>query len=143
MKMIQQAVVVMLLTLPLSNSAVAQSSGTQQGDPTDSHAPAAQEAPPSPPGNLPGRLAVHPTNPGYFQDTATGKAVFLHGFDHFRALQEYGNNGILPLDFEAFVAQLEQYDHNFLRLWTWEHFWDQGGHRRGGGLEPCAVRDLE
>jgi hypothetical protein len=74
-----------LTTFPLSNSTVAQSSKTQHGGPTDTHAPAAQGAKPSPPGNLPGRLVVHRANPGYFQDTATGKAVLLHGFDHFRA----------------------------------------------------------
>jgi len=126
-----------LTTLPLSNSAVAQSSRIQQGDPTDSHASAAQEATPSQPGNLPGRLVVHPANPGYFQDTSTGKTVFLHGFDHFRALQEYDNNCISPLDFEAFVTRLAQCDHDFLRLWTWEHFW-----KRSAGEKGCVAGQI-
>ena len=72
---------------------------------------------------IPGRLKLHPTNSAYFQDTSTGSAVFLHGYDHFRSLQEFDNNGISPLDFEAFLVQLKQYNHNFLRLWVWEHFW--------------------
>ena len=142
MKMIQQAVVVMLLTLttlPLSNSAVAQSSGTQQGDPTDSHAPAAQEAPLHRRATYPVAWpSIRPT-PATFRIPATGKAVFLHGFDHFRALQEYGNNGIPPLDFEAFVAQLEQYDHNFLRLWTWEHFWQRSAAAKGRAAGQVSV----
>ena len=73
--------------------------------------------------HTPGLLVVHPQNPAYFQDTATGKAVFLHGFDHFRALQEVNNNHVSPLDFQAFITQLTRYHHNFLRLWMWEHFW--------------------
>ncbi len=75
------------------------------------------------PHQSPGRLVVHPTNPAYFQDTLTGKAVFLHGFDHFRTLQEVDHHGAPPFDFEAFIAQLKHYSHNFLRLWVWEHFW--------------------
>ena len=79
----------------------------------------------------PGRLVVHPTNPAFFQDSATGKAVFLHGYDHFRSLQEFDNNGIPPFDFDAFIAQLKQYNHNFLRLWVWEHFWRRSGGSKG------------
>lgn len=74
----------------------------------------------------PGRLRVHPTNGAYFQDTSTGKAVFLHGFDHFRALQEYDGQGFSPLNFNSLVSQLKGYNHNFLRLWVWEHFWRKG-----------------
>lgn len=74
------------------------------------------------PQQSPGRLVVHPTNPAYFQDTKTGKAIFLHGYDHFRALQEVDNHGAPPFDFDALIAQLNHYNHNFLRLWVWEHF---------------------
>ncbi|MGD9850946.1 MAG: DUF6298 domain-containing protein [Nitrospirales bacterium] len=72
--------------------------------------------------NAPGLLGVHPQNPAYFQNRLTGEAVFLHGFDHFRGLQEVNNNGVDPLDFQALVEQLKGYNHNFLRLWVWEHF---------------------
>lgn len=71
----------------------------------------------------PGLLAVHPQNPGYFQNMVTGEAVFLHGFDHFRGLQEANNNGVAPLNFQLLIDQLQSYKHNFLRLWVWEHFW--------------------
>jgi len=98
-------------------------------------------------GAPPGRLAIDPANPAYFRDTATGEAVFLRGYDHYRALQECDNNGVTPLDFEAFVRQLHEYDHNFLRLWTWEHFWrkSQGGKGRRKGqvsvvLPPYVYR---
>ena len=89
----------------------------------DEHStPSAHQSIPTPQ-NLPGRLVVHPKNPAYFQNISTGKAVFLHGYDHFRSRQEMDNNGIPPLDFDAFIAQLKHYHHNFLRLWVWEHFW--------------------
>ncbi len=81
--------------------------------------------------NLPGRLVVHPINPAYFQDVSTGKAIFLHGYDHFRSLQEFDNNGISPIDFEAFIAKLRHYRHNFLRLWVWEHFWRRSSGSKG------------
>ncbi|MEX2493544.1 MAG: DUF6298 domain-containing protein [Nitrospirales bacterium] len=90
---------------------------------------------------LPGRLIVHPTNPAYFQDISTGKAVFLHGYDHFRSRQEFDNNGIPPLDFDAFIAQLKHFNHNFLRLWAWEHFWRKAeGHKgRAEGQESVTL----
>jgi len=91
--------------------------------------------------NLPGRLHAHPTNPAYFQDTSTGKAVFLHGYDHFRSLQEVDNNGIPPLDFDAFIARLKDDNHNFLRLWAWEHFWRKVGENevRAEGQESVVL----
>ncbi|MGE0474677.1 MAG: DUF6298 domain-containing protein [Nitrospirales bacterium] len=73
--------------------------------------------------NSPGLLAVHPQNAAYFQNRLTGDTVFLHGFDHFRGLQEANNNGVAPLHFQSFIDQLKSYNHNFLRLWVWEHFW--------------------
>lgn len=100
-------------------------------------APQSLSAPP----HLPGRLIVHPMNPSYFQDTSTGKAVFLHGYDHFRSRQEFDNNGIPPLDFDAFLAQLKHFDHNFLRLWVWEHFWrkSHGGKGRQVGQDTVIL----
>lgn len=89
--------------------------------------------------NSPGLLAVHPKNPAYFQNLSTGEAVFLHGFDHFRGLQEANNNGVAPLDFQNFIDQLQRYNHNFLRLWVWEHFWkisEPGGIHKG---QPSQV----
>ncbi len=88
----------------------------------------------------PGRLKVHPTNPAYFQDISTGNAVFLHGVDHFRSRQEFDNNGIVPLDFDAFLAQLKQFDHNFLRLWVWEHFWRKLESPKGNvGVQSSVI----
>lgn len=80
---------------------------------------------------MPGLLTVHPDNSAYFQDTSSDRAIFLHGFDHFRGLQEYNNNGIPPLDFSAFLDRLKAYDHNFLRLWVWEHFWQKNSESQG------------
>jgi len=93
------------------------------------------------PGNSPGRLVVHPSNPAYFQETSTGNAVFLRGYDHFRSRQEFDNNGIPPLDFDAFLAQLKHFNHNFLRLWVWEHFWRkaEGNEVRAEGQESVTL----
>lgn len=89
--------------------------------------------------HMPGRLKVHATNPAYFQNTSTGNAVFLHGYDHFRSLQEFDNNGIPPLDFDAFLAQLKQFNHNFLRLWVWEHFWRKVEHPKGDSIREESI----
>ncbi len=89
--------------------------------------------------HMPGRLKVHPTNPAYFQDTSTGNAVFLHGVDHFRSRQEFDNNGIEPLDFDAFLAQRKQFNHNFLRLWVWDHFWRKVEHPNGDSIGEESI----
>ncbi len=88
---------------------------------------------------MPGRLKVHATNPAYFQDTSTGNAVFLHGVDHFRARQEFDNNGINPLDFDAFLSQQRQFNHNFLRLWVWDHFWRKVELPNGNSTGQASV----
>ncbi len=92
-----------------------------------------------PSSHMPGRLTVHPANPAYFQDTSTGNAVFLHGVDHFRSQQEFDNNGIDSLNFDIFLAQRKQYNHNFLRLWVWEHFWRKVEHPQGSPLGKESI----
>jgi uncharacterized membrane protein YgcG len=69
-----------------------------------------------------GLLRVSPSNPSYFEDISTGKAVYLAGTDNFRALQDWTNAGVGKFDYEGFLDYLQSYGHNFLRMWAWEHF---------------------
>lgn len=68
-----------------------------------------------------GPLRVHPANPRYFSD-GSGKAVYLTGSHTWANLQERGCEGITPnFDYLAYLAFLQNFQHNFMRLWTWEH----------------------
>ena len=64
-----------------------------------------------------GPLQVHPRNPRYFADS-NGKAIYLTGSHTWSNVQEYESNK--PFDYEAYLNWLQQYNHNFTRLWFWE-----------------------
>jgi len=67
-----------------------------------------------------GPLKVHPTNPRYFAD-GTGKAVYLTGLHTWSNLKDMGKTDPPPaFDFSACLDFMQQYNHNFIRLWTWE-----------------------
>lgn len=64
-----------------------------------------------------GPLKVHPTNSRYFADKS-GQAILLTGSHTWSNLVD----GRLPLfDFTKYLDMLQAYQHNFIRLWTWEH----------------------
>lgn len=68
-----------------------------------------------------GPLAVYPKNPRYFQNTATGKAVYLTGSHTWANLVDIGPKDPPPqFDFTAYVDWMAKLNHNFIRLWTWE-----------------------
>ncbi|MBM4029825.1 MAG: hypothetical protein FJ280_31160, partial [Planctomycetes bacterium] len=68
-----------------------------------------------------GPLAVHPQNPRYFQNTATGAVVYLTGSHTWANLVDIGPSDPPPVfDFEECVKWMVKLDHNFMRLWTWE-----------------------
>src|SRR5262249_27310410 len=76
------------------------------------------------PGHQPARgpLHIHPENPRYFTD-GTGKTVFLTGSHTWGNLQDYTySDATSPpaMDFNAYLAFLNQHQHNFFRLWVWE-----------------------
>lgn len=75
-------------------------------------------APPAPEG--PGPLRVHPDNPRYFTDNS-GKAIYLTGSHTWSNLQEMSEGPAEPFNYEAYLGFLEKYNHNFIRLWVWEH----------------------
>ncbi len=63
-----------------------------------------------------GPLQVHPTNPRYFTD-GSGKAVYLTGSHTWDTLRDLKPK---VLDFTDYLDFLEQNNHNFIRLWTWD-----------------------
>ncbi len=68
-----------------------------------------------------GPLAVHPDNPRYFQNTATGKAVYLTGSHTWANLVDIGpSDPPEAFDFIKYVDWMAKLNHNFIRLWTWE-----------------------
>ncbi len=68
-----------------------------------------------------GPLRVHPENRRYFQNSATGKVVYLTGSHTWSNLVDIGPSDPPPrFDFDAYLDWLGKLGHNFIRLWTWE-----------------------
>lgn len=68
-----------------------------------------------------GPLVVHPENPRYFMNAATGRAVYLTGSHTWANLQERALPETRPFDFSEYLRFLRGHGHNFVRLWHWEH----------------------
>jgi len=78
-----------------------------------------------------GPLRVHPTNPRYFADPA-GRAIYLAGSHTWANWIEHKTSGDEPdFDFDGFLDFMVAHNHNFMRLWGWEHArwatWDGTG----------------
>lgn len=65
-----------------------------------------------------GPLRVHPRNPLYFAD-ASGKAVYLTGFQYWDSVRDDGTPDPRAPDFTQFLDVVERYNANFVRLWRW------------------------
>src|SRR5262245_16359806 len=68
-----------------------------------------------------GPLRIHPTNPRYFTDGRKGpdgtlKAVYLTGSHTWGNLTD--GYKLSQFDFAKYLDFLEQYNHNFIRLWS-------------------------
>lgn len=63
-----------------------------------------------------GPLRVSPENPRYFTDGA-GNVVFLTGSHTWDNRQDIGSR---PFEWKEYLARLQRYNHNFVRLWVWE-----------------------
>ena len=98
-------------------------------------APRARVEPPATPGpqrpaaesvRARGPLRVHPANPRYFTDDGV-RAVYLTGSHTWPNLVDMGpGDPPAVFDFNAYLSWMKQYDHNFMRLWTWDNpLWDQ------------------
>ncbi|GAJ07589.1 unnamed protein product, partial [marine sediment metagenome] len=70
-------------------------------------------------------------NPRYFQNTATGKVVYLTGSHTWSNLVDIGPKDPPPkFDFKANLDWMEKLNHNFIRMWTWELVsWNTKGNR--------------
>jgi hypothetical protein len=77
-----------------------------------------------------GPLRVHPNNPRYFADV-NGRAILLVGSHMWNNLVDMGRSDPPEaFDFAAYLDFLERYDHNFIRLWTWDSTtWDTRANR--------------
>jgi hypothetical protein len=71
------------------------------------------------PGHQPGTLRVHPDNPRYFTDNS-GRAIYLTGSHTWYNFQEPSNPEAGLFDYQRYLDFLEEYNHNFTRLWIWE-----------------------
>jgi hypothetical protein len=69
------------------------------------------------PAQAAGPLSVGSSNPRFFIDP-TGKAVYLTGVHLNNSLVDRSDKAVL--DFTSYLDLLQQYDHNFVRLWAWE-----------------------
>jgi hypothetical protein len=81
-----------------------------------------------------GPLRVCPDNPSYFAD-ADGKAILLVGSHVWYNLVDMGpEDPPRQFDYKAYLDWMGKYDHNFMRMWTWEMVkWDtkaNGTHAR-------------
>jgi hypothetical protein len=89
-----------------------------------------------------GPLAVGPGNPRYFQNTATGRAVLLTGSHTWPNLVDMGTSDPPPaFDFDAYLGWMSGFNHNFIRLWTWELVrWDTNadGQNKRHTIAPLA-----
>jgi hypothetical protein len=72
-----------------------------------------------------GPLRAHPDNPRYFADPS-GKAVLLTGSHTWQTFQDIGPAGHPPYDYAEYLSLLKTWNHNFFRLWLWEHAWSKG-----------------
>ena len=70
-----------------------------------------------------GPLRVLHSNPRYFTD-GTGKAIYMTGSHIWNNFQDWSNEA--SLDYEGFLDFLQSHNHNFTRMWTWEHASDPG-----------------
>jgi CubicO group peptidase (beta-lactamase class C family) len=68
-----------------------------------------------------GPLVVHPENPRYFQNSASGETVYLTGAHTWANLVDIGPSDPPPsFDYPAYIDWMAGLKHNFMRMWTWE-----------------------
>jgi hypothetical protein len=77
-----------------------------------------------------GTLHVSKINPRYFTNNS-GKAIYLTGSHTWNNLIDMGpESPPAEFDFLTYIKWMKKYNHNFMRLWTWELLnWDTKGNR--------------
>ena len=69
-----------------------------------------------------GVLRRCPTNPRYFTDDS-GAPIFMCGSHTWAVINDqYPAGSPRSFDYEAFLTLLEDYGHNYLRVWQWQNF---------------------
>ncbi len=78
-----------------------------------------------------GPLAVCKENRRYFENTATGKVVYLTGAHTWSNLVDMGTKDPPDaFDYDGCLDWMEELGHNFMRMWTWELVtWNTKGNR--------------
>jgi len=67
-----------------------------------------------------GPLRVLKANPRYFTD-GSGRAIYLTGSHIWQDLKDLGASDPPPVfDYGDYLDRMKRYNHNFIRLWTWE-----------------------
>ncbi len=79
-----------------------------------------QGAPPAIHEAASGPLTVHRQNPRYFADPQ-GNVVYLTGSHTWASLIERRLPDGPLFNYAAYLQFLERFDHNFFRMWAWEH----------------------
>ncbi|MAF09283.1 hypothetical protein CMK11_02430 [Candidatus Poribacteria bacterium] len=68
-----------------------------------------------------GSLRIHPTNPRYVSPDGE-RAILLVGSHTWDNLKDMGRDDPpAPFDWEGYLDFLTRHDHNFMRLWAWDH----------------------
>jgi hypothetical protein len=67
-----------------------------------------------------GPLKLHDDDPCYFTDN-NGKAIYLTGSHTWNNFQDRGDVLQQEFDYGAYMQLLQEKNHNFMRLWIWEH----------------------
>jgi len=88
-----------------------------------------------------GTLRLLPRNPRYFT-TDGERAVYLTGSHTWANLQDGGYRGVTEdFDYQQYLDFLDEYHHNFIRLWVWEHTSYSHGHLQRIRWNPtCFLR---
>ena len=94
--------------------------------------------------NAAGPLIVSEVNPRYFTvaSDAEQKAIYLTGSHIWNNFHDGMGPGAEcsdnpeEVDFDAYLQFLKEHNHNFIRLWRWEHFKSQAA---GGGFHLCMT----
>ena len=66
-----------------------------------------------------GPLRVHAVNGRYFTDNS-GKAIYLTGSHTWQNLQDFVAIGDKPFNYTEYLDMMQENQHNFMRMWTWE-----------------------
>jgi hypothetical protein len=67
-----------------------------------------------------GPLRVHRDNPRYFAD-GSGRAIYLTGAHNWNNFKDLGPADPPPaFDYARYLDRLTAWNHNFMRMWTWE-----------------------